>query len=118
MMRILLLVVAMQSTAQVAAQSILPYRSELNSARLADRLNLELGGEIAAMPREAYEEQQARLRMIPGYLDRAAELERAIAMLREDLARHKQALAALLAENESLRMELARNSSEKPEVTQ
>jgi glucosamine 6-phosphate synthetase-like amidotransferase/phosphosugar isomerase protein len=117
MMRILVLVLAMLSAAEVAAQTTLPDRSELNSARLADRLNLELGGDIAAMPRKAYEAQQAQLRMIPGYLDRATELERTIATLREDLARHKQALAELLAENESLRLELARNSSAKPEAT-
>lgn len=118
MLRTLLLVFAMLSAAQVAAQTTLPDRSELNSARMADRLNLELGGDIAAMPRKAYEAQQAQLRMIPGYLDRVAELERIIEALREDLARHKQALAGLLADNESLRQELARNSSAEPEATE
>ena len=116
MKKILLLVLALLPAGQLAAQT-LPDRSEQNSAQLADRLNLELGGDIAAMPRKAFEAQQAQLRMIPGYLDRAGELERTIAELREDLARHKQVLAALLAENESLRLALARTSSAKPEAT-
>lgn len=116
MKRTLLLVLALLSSAQLPAQT-LPDRSEQNSAQLADRLNLELGGDIAAMPRKAFEAQQAQLRMIPGYLDRASELERTIAVLREDLARHKQALAALLAENESLRLALAQSSSAKQEST-
>ena len=116
MKRILLLVLALLPSAQLASQTH-PDRSEQNPAQLADRLNLELGGDIAAMPRKAFEAQQAQLRMIPGYLDRASELERTVAVLREDLARHKQALAALLAENESLRLALAQTSSAKPEVT-
>ena len=63
------------------------------------------------------EAQQAQLRMIPGYLDRASELERTNAVHREDLERHKQALAALLAENESLRLALAQSSSANQEST-
>jgi hypothetical protein len=92
---------------QVSAQtSISPTLSGRDQQHLVDQLNLQMGGNIVALPRGDYESQMAAVRMIPGFKDELAKLRSVVAQLSAELAAHKVALAELLAENEALKQQL------------
>jgi uncharacterized coiled-coil DUF342 family protein len=105
--KLLILFVAAWASQVFAQTAVQPTLSVRDQAQLAEQLNLQLGRDIVALTRGDYETQIQQIRMIPGFKGELDNLKAMVAELRTELEKHKQALSALLAENDELRRQLA-----------